>query len=154
MNVVTHQTLGLRGPDGTEIKPAKLSKRGSRTRAGRNRLLNRESLDGRCITAKVFDRLVEAIHADMGGPDQVSVMERRLIDAFCGASVVLDHLNAKIITGTEIDAATVAMHAQAISAMVRVARRLGTDRRAKPVMDLDTFLTMRAQAKRERELQR
>jgi hypothetical protein len=85
----------------------------------------------------------------MGGSDQLSAMECRLIDAFCGASVVLDHLNTKIITGTEIDAATVAMHAQAISAMVRVARRLGTSRRAKPVLDMNTFLALRRRERGE-----
>ena len=33
-------------------------------------------LDGRTITAKVFDRLVEAIHADMGGSDHPARWQR------------------------------------------------------------------------------
>jgi hypothetical protein len=111
--------------------------------------LNRESLDGRTITAKVFDRLVEAIHADMGGSDQLSAMEVRLIDAFSGASVLVDHLNARIISGTEIDAATVQMYAASVSAMVRVARRLGASRRAKPVLDMSTFLKLRRRERGE-----
>jgi hypothetical protein len=61
----------------------------------------------------------------------------------------LRDINARILTGAEIDTATVAMHAQAISAMVRCAAKLGTSRRAKPIPDLDTFLAMRAKVKAE-----
>ena len=143
-----HQTFSLRSDDGDEIKPAKLSKRGRQTRAGRNRLLDRESLDGRTIVAKVFDRLVAAIHADMGGRDQLSAIELALVEAYAGAAVTLNHLNTRILTGADIDNAMVAMHAQAISAMVRVAAKLGTSRRAKPVQGLDTFLEQRERAKR------
>jgi hypothetical protein len=61
--------------------------------------------------------------ADLGGSDQLLAMEVRLIDAFSGASTLVDHLNARIISGAEIDAATVQMYASSVSAMVRVARR-------------------------------
>jgi hypothetical protein len=62
---------------------------------------------------------------------------------------VLDHLNAKILAGAEIDHALVAMHAAAISAQVRCAAKLGCARRARPVMDLDTYLAAKAKEKRE-----
>ena len=58
-------------------------------------------------------------------------------------------MNAKIISGAAIDAATVQMYAASVSAMVRVARRLGISRRAKPVMDLDTFLALRRRERGE-----
>jgi hypothetical protein len=67
MNVAMHQTLGRRGDSIAEIKPAKLTQRSRATRAGRDRLLNRESLDGRTAVAKAFDQLVGTIHADLGG---------------------------------------------------------------------------------------
>ena len=148
MDAALHQTLGLRSDASGEMKPAKLSRRGRQTRAGRNRLLNRESLDGRTIVAKVFDQLVAAIHVDLGGRDQLSAIELALVEAYAGAAVTLDHLNTRILAGAEIDNAMVAMHAQAISAMVRVAAKLGTSRRAKPVADLETFIEMRKRAKR------
>jgi hypothetical protein len=144
-----HQTLSLRSSDGAEAKSAKVSKRGRQTRAGRRRLLDRESLDGRTNTAKVFDSLVGAIHSDLGGCDQLSAIELALVEAFTGASVVLNDLNTRILTGAAIDTPMVAMHAAAISGMVRCASRLGTARRAKPVPDLDTFLAERARAKSE-----
>jgi hypothetical protein len=130
MDATTHPTLGLRSDDS---KPAKLSKRGRQTRAGRTRLLNRESLDRRTIVSKVFDRLVDAIHADLGGRDQLSAIELALVEAFAGGAVTLDHLNTQILSGAEIDHAMVAMHAQAISAMVRVAAKLGCARRTRDV---------------------
>jgi hypothetical protein len=135
-----HHTLGL--------QPAKLSKRGSRTRAGRLRVIDRQALDGRTAVAKIYDQLVSAIHNDLGGKDQLSTIELALTEGFAGASIVLGDINARILTGAVIDAATVAMHAQAISAMVRIARRLGTGRRAKPVPSLDDFLEMRERAKK------
>jgi hypothetical protein len=85
-----HQLLSLRNPDGVEIKPAKLSKKGQTTRAGRRRLLNRKSLDGRTVTAKVFDQIVAAICADLGGADRLSVIELSMIESFAGNKVVLD----------------------------------------------------------------
>ena len=134
MDALTHQTLGLRSSGGGEIKPAKLSKNGRVTRRGRTRLLNPEALDGRTIVAKVFDRLVAAIHADLGGRDQLSAIELALVEAFAGAAVTLDHINTRILTGTEIDNAVISMHAQAISAMVRVskARQAGNGSRHVP----------------------
>jgi hypothetical protein len=140
MDVAVYETLGLRSSNGAEVKPAKLSKRGRQTRAGRNRLLDRESLDGRTIVAKVFDQLVAAIHADLGGRDQLTAIELALVEAFAGSSVALNHLNTRILTGAEIDNTMIAMHAQAISAMVRVASRLGLQRRAKPVSSLTEYL--------------
>jgi hypothetical protein len=128
-----HGSLGLRSLEGDEIKPAKLAKRRLVTRRGRNRLLNREALDGRTIVARVFDQLVAAIHSDLGGRDQLSAIELALVEAFAGATVTLDHINAKILTGAAIDNAVISMHAQAISAMVRVASRLGLQRRTKDV---------------------
>jgi hypothetical protein len=96
-------------------------------------LLSRSELDGRTSTAKAFDRLVAAIHSDLGGRDQLTAIELALVEAYAGAAVTLDHLNTQILAGAEINNAMVAMHASAISAMVRVASRLGTTRRAKDI---------------------
>jgi hypothetical protein len=147
-----HQTLRKQLSDSNgEIKPAKVSRRGQQTRAGKVRLLDRESLDRRSAVFKVFDRLVSAIHVDMGGRDQLSAIELALIEAYAGAAVTLNHLNTQILAGAEIDSAMVAMHAQAISAMVRVASRLGTARRAKDVTGVTLGEVIRADQAAERE---
>jgi hypothetical protein len=105
----------------------------TRTRNGKLRLLNRESLDRRTAVARVYDRLVTAIHTDLGGRDQLSAIELALIEAFAGASVVTDNINTRILAGAEIDNALITMHASAISAMVRVASRLGLQRRQREI---------------------
>jgi hypothetical protein len=138
-----HQTLTAIGASA----PAKLSKKGRRTRAGQRRLLDREALDGRTAAAKAYDRLVSQIYADLGGVGELSAVEIVLAEAFTGAGVVLRDINTRIIGGAEIDAAMVAMHASASSTLVRCASRLGTARRSKPVQDLDSFLAERAKAK-------
>jgi hypothetical protein len=73
---------------------------------------------------------VTAIEADLGGADQLSAIERNLVQAFAGAAVTLHHLNAQLMAGHEIN---LAQHAQAVSAMVRVASRLGLQRRQKDI---------------------
>jgi hypothetical protein len=118
--------LALRSPRITPEKPA----RRKLHRATRPQLLTRDRLDGRTNAAKVFDRLVVDIEADLGGHDQLSTIERALVEAFAGACVTLHHLNTKLALGEEID---LGQHAQAVSAMVRVASRLGLRRRTRDV---------------------
>src|SRR5215470_17239520 len=72
-------------------------------RARRPQLLTRDQLDGRTNAAKVFDRLVVDIEGDLGGHDQLSTIERALVEAFAGAAVTLQHLNTKLALGEGID---------------------------------------------------
>jgi hypothetical protein len=88
-------------------------------------------LDGRTNAAKLFDRLITDIEADLGGSDQLSTIERQLVEAFAGAAVTLQHLNTQLALGEKID---LSQHAQAVSAMVRVASRLGLQRRMKDIV--------------------
>jgi hypothetical protein len=101
-----------------------------RHRASKPALLTRAQLDGRTNAAKLFDRLVTDIVSDLGGADQLSTIERALVEGFAGAALTLHHLNARLALGEAID---LGQHAQAVSAMVRVASRLGLQRRAKDI---------------------
>jgi hypothetical protein len=87
----------------------------------------------------------------LGGDDQLSAIELRLVETFCGSSIVVDHLNTRILAGAEINNALISAYAQAASAMVRIVNKLGTGRRAKLVPDLDTFLALRSRARAERD---
>ena len=73
-------------------------------------------LDGRTSAAKAFDRFVADI--DLGGSDRLSAIERTLVEGFAGTAVTLQHLNTQLALGQPID---LSQHAQAVSAMVRVA---------------------------------
>jgi hypothetical protein len=97
---------------------------------GKIRLLDRSHLDGRTHSAKVFTQLAAAIESDLGGRDELSAIELQLIEAFCGASVMLNHLNAKLVQSESVDPLE---YAQAASTLVRIANRLGLRRRAKDI---------------------
>jgi hypothetical protein len=99
-------------------------------RATKPQLLTRDRLDGRTNAAKLFERLINDIELDLGGAAQLSTIERALIAAFAGACVTMENLNTRLALGETID---LSEHAQAVSAMVRVASRLGLQRRAKDV---------------------
>ena len=108
--------------------PESLAKRRRQHKATRPQLLTRAQLDGRTSAAKAFDKLVSDIEADLGGRDQLSTIQLALIEAFAGAAVTLQHLNTRLALGQEID---LGQYAQTVSAMVRVASRLGLQRRAR-----------------------
>jgi len=117
-------------PDASaESAPKKRRPRGYYKRS-RPQLLLRSELDGRTGPAKYFDRLVMAIETDLAGPEQLSAIERVLIEAYAGSAVSLQHLNAKLALGQEID---ISEHAACVGALVRVAARLGLQRRARDV---------------------
>jgi hypothetical protein len=107
-------------------KSAKKRRKKSR-RTTRPQLFTRDQLDGRTNAAKLLDRLVVDIEADLGGHAALSTIERALVESFAGAYVTLQHLNTQLALGQTID---LAQHAQAVSAMVRVASRLGLQRRS------------------------
>jgi hypothetical protein len=52
-----------------------------RHRATKPQLLTRDQLDGRTGAAKLFDRLVVDIENDLGGREQLSTIERTLVEA-------------------------------------------------------------------------
>src|SRR5215470_2412263 len=115
-------------------------------RARRPQLLTRDQLDGRTNAAKAFDRLVRDIEVDLGGPDQLSTIERALVEAFAGAAVTLQHLNTRLALGQEID---LGQYAQVVSAMVRVASRLGLRRRARDLTPSLSDLLREDQARQQ-----
>jgi len=121
--------MPLQSPRAT---PAKKTRKPHR--ATRPQLLTRDALDGRTNAAKHFDRLAADIESDLGGRDRLSTIERALVEAFCGAAVMLHSLNARMALGETID---LSEHAQAVSAMVRVASRLGLQRRPREVDIID-----------------
>ena len=99
-------------PDGNAARPRR------RHKATRPQLLTRAALDGRTGPARLFDRMVADVVADLGGRENVSTVEYALTEAFAGACVIMHNLNTRLLLGEQID---LSQHAQAVSAMVRVA---------------------------------
>ena len=96
-------------------------------------LLVRSQLDGRTNAAKDFDQIVVDIENDLGGQERLSTITRSLVEAFAGARITLNHLNI-IALGIPVD---LAEYSQVVSAMVKIASRLGIHRLAKDVKELD-----------------
>jgi len=116
-----------------KFEPAKRARK-RRHRASKPQLLSRRTLDRRTNAARTFDRLVADIESDLGGRDHLSAIEHSLIEAYAGAALVLDNLNARLLCGEPID---IGQYTQTISSMVRVAARLGIRRRPCDVTVLD-----------------
>lgn len=113
--------------DVVEFKPKRLPRRHRRAKP---QLVRRDGLDGRSNAAKFFDGLVREIETDLGGADQLSAIERSLIEAFVGARLWVDHFNTKALLGEAID---VGAYSATASVMVRIATRMGVRRRARNV---------------------
>lgn len=92
------------------------------------RPVSRDQLDGRLAAAKLFDRCVNNIIAELGG--DISKIERGLVEGWVGAHVGLQGLIAKLIAGEQIDWS---IYAGTLSVMVRTASRLQPWRRARDV---------------------
>jgi hypothetical protein len=97
---------------------------------GKLRLLTRSDLDGRTRARKHFDIIARGIAADLGGADNLSTVQKLLIEAVAGTALTLNDINARALAGQPID---LPAYAQCVSTLVRVASRLGTGRKARDV---------------------
>lgn len=124
-------------------RPRPIASRAKRRdkRRTKPQLLTRDELDGRTNAAKFFDRLVIEVENDLGGAGNLSSIERSLVQAFAGACVQMHNLNARLLLGQMID---LTEHAKSVSSLVKVATRLGLQRRAKEVSTLGDFMRLAA----------
>jgi hypothetical protein len=105
-----------------------------RNATNRSRVTNgREVLPGidqRSAIARRYHDICAAVATDQGGADRLSEARLQLIRRFAAASVLAEAMEAKLAAGEQID---IAEHAQLASTMVRIAQRIGIDRRARNV---------------------
>lgn len=99
---------------------------------GKIRLLSRSDLDGRTRARRTFDAIAEGIAADLGGLDQLSTVQRHLVEAFAGCAVVLQSINARILKGEPVDLSD---QSTAASSLVRIASRIGVARVPRDITD-------------------
>ena len=101
-----------------------------RHRRSRPQLPSLAELDGRTNSARALKQLIRDIEQDLGGADQLSTIERELVAGFAGAALTARSLNIKLALGQDVLPAELS---QSVSTMVRVAHRLGHQRRQKDV---------------------
>src|SRR4029077_823707 len=85
---------GFAMPDVVEFKPVRARRP---HRAVRPKLLNIKGLDWRTAARKAFAALVAEIEHDLGGREQLSAIEKSLIQAYAGSAILLDDLNARVV---------------------------------------------------------
>jgi hypothetical protein len=97
---------------------------------GKVYLLTRDLLDGRSVAARQFDSIARGVAADMGGEDQLSTVQKHLVEAFAGVALQVNDCNAWLILGERVD---MVEHGAAVITLVRIASRLGVKRLARDI---------------------
>lgn len=88
-------------------------------------------VDQRSALARRFRDIASAIVSDQGGIDRCSESRLQLIRRFAACAVQAEQMEANLASGAVIE---VAAHAQLSSTLVRLASRLGIDRRTRAVV--------------------
>lgn len=106
----------------------------SRKAAARSRVTNGRELlpgiDGRSATARRYRDILAALATDQGGTDHLSEARAQLCRRFAAAAVLAEGMEARLAAGEIID---LAQHALLSSTLVRLAQRIGVDRRARDI---------------------
>jgi hypothetical protein len=142
-------TIGENGADGPDMPRLRGGSPLGRTKVGRpkdaqkSRLTNTPVLladaDGRTTVARRYRDIATAIATDQGGADRLSETRLQLIRRFSAAACLAEQLESRLARGEEID---IQEHSLLVSTMVRVAQRIGIDRRAKNITpSLSEYLT-------------
>jgi hypothetical protein len=51
----------------------------------------------------MFNHLAAAIENDLGGRSELSAVELQLVEAFCGASIAMNAINARLLRDEQVD---------------------------------------------------
>ena len=95
-------------------------------------------VDGRSWVARRYRDIAKAIVIDQGGQDRCAEARLQLIRRFAAAAVLAEQMEAKLANGEVIN---ITEHALLTSTMVRVAQRIGINRRARDIVPtLATYL--------------
>lgn len=106
-------------------------------------------VDNRTMIARRFYDVCQALISDQAGLDRCSEARLQLIRRFAAAAVMAEEMEARLARGESID---VAQHAQLSSTLVRLAARIGINRRLKPITpDLRDYLETRTTDDEEAE---
>jgi hypothetical protein len=101
-------------------------------------------IDGRSATARRYRDIAAAIIADQGGLPQMSEARMQLARRFAAQAVMAEELEARLAMGEPIKTEE---HALISSTLVRLASRLGIERRVRKIVpDLGDYLEGRAKA--------
>jgi hypothetical protein len=121
----------------------------ARKTQARSRVSNGQDLlpgiDGRSPMARRYRDIAAALISDNSGIAHCAEARVQLIRRFSAACVMAEAMEAKLVMGEPID---VAEHSLLASTLVRLAQRIGIDRRARDIVpDLKDYLAARSEEK-------
>jgi len=87
-------------------------------------------VDGRSVVARRYRDIIGTVVSDQGGAEHLSEARLQLIRRFSAASVLAEQMEARLARGEEIN---IQEYSLLVSTMVRVAQRIGIERRARNV---------------------
>ena len=105
--------------------------------AGKVRLLSLNDIDRRCKAAQDAEEARSAITSDLGGEDQLSALERALVEHASMNIAMLRHLHVSWLKG---EPAPIGEVVSLQNVFNRVAQQLGVQRRPKDVLTIDAYL--------------
>jgi hypothetical protein len=86
--------------------------------------------DGRSFVVRRYRDITDAIFVDQGGKDRCSESRKQLIRRFAAAAVIAEQMESRLANGEPIN---ISEHAQLASTLVRIAQRIGINRRFKDI---------------------
>ena|ERR1700730_12137150 len=92
--------------------------------------ITRADLDDRTTAARRWDNLSRSIASDLGGEENLSSVQKTLIEAFVGVSIQLTNINMRGLQGEKVDLSELSL---AASTLVRIATRIGITRVARDI---------------------
>jgi hypothetical protein len=98
-------------------------------------------VDGRSAVARRFKDIAGALISDQGGADRLSEARLQLVRRLAGLCVLAESIESKIATGGGVD---LTAYGQLCNTMSRIATRLGLNRVAKEVPNLQNYLAQRS----------
>ena len=132
------------------IKPTASPTPAPRKPEARSRVTNGSDVlpgvDGRSLIARRYHDISTAILADQGGPDDISESRLQLIRRFAAAAVLAEQMEARLANGEQID---ITQHSTLSSTLVRLATRIGIDRRSRDITPTLTDLLHENEPQRE-----
>ena len=107
-------------------------------RIGKTRLVSMADLDRRTKAAQTAVATKSAIMSDLGGEDRLSTLERLQCENAAMASAVLRDMQVRWLQGEEV---SVTEMVSVENVFNRTAAALGTKRRPKDVIDINSYLS-------------
>jgi hypothetical protein len=98
-------------------------------------------MDQRSRVARALHDRLQAIGADFGGLDELSALQRSLLERAVHVEGLIEQHEARIRQGGEFNPAD---YLALLDRLVRLSVTLGIERRAKPLQDLRTYLASKA----------